>query len=141
MKLPLPRTTPAARRRAAAVVEFASVSMVFFGMLLALVEFGRGLMTDYVLVNAARRACRAGVVPNVKSDAIVKAAEEALARGAVRGATVTVKVNGTVGEAAKAAAGDRITVAVSVPVSSVSWIPGTRYLKGSLRGEYTLKRE
>lgn len=129
------------RRRGAAAVEFAVVSLVFFTFVLAFFEFGRALMVDYVLVNSARQACRAGIIPGATSSQITQTASTALTKGGVAGASVTVLVNGTNADASSAQSGDRISVSVSVPVASVSWVPFTRYLTGSLNGQYTLRRE
>src|SRR5262245_20161635 len=135
------RRAKSGQRRAATSVEFAVVSLVFFTMVFALVELGRGLMSDYLVVNAAREACRTGVVPSRSNDAITQAATDALARSKISGATVTVLVNGAEANASTAKTGDSITVTVSVPVASVSWLPFVRYLSGNLTGTYTLQRE
>jgi Flp pilus assembly protein TadG len=135
------RTGRPPRRRGATTVEFAVVSLAFFTLIAGLVELGRGLMGNYLLTNAARQACRVGVVPSASSNDVTTAANDALARGGITGATVTVAVNGAPADASTAQAGDRITVTIQVPVGTVTWLPVTRYLKGSLTGQYTLRRE
>ena len=130
-----------AKRRGATSVEFAVISLVFFTLILALFELGRGLMGNYVIVNAAREGCRAGVIPSRTNDDIILSANDALARSKITGATVTVKVNGEETNASAAKSGDRITVTVAVPVASFTWLPFTRYLAGNLTGQYTLRRE
>jgi hypothetical protein len=41
-----------------------------------------------------------------------------------------------------AGAGDEISVIVSVPIASASWLPFTTYISGgNLTGSYTLRRE
>jgi Flp pilus assembly protein TadG len=128
-------------RRGATTVEFAVVSLAFFTLIAGLVELGRGLMSNYLLTNAARQACRVGIVPSASSNDVTAAANDALARGGITGATVTVAVNGAPADVSTAQSGDRITVTIQVPAASVTWLPVTRYLKGSLRGQYTLRRE
>jgi hypothetical protein len=54
---------------------------------------------------------------------------------------VTVQVNNAAADCATAQAGDEITVIVSVPVSSVTWVPGGTFLPGTLNAQYTLLRE
>jgi hypothetical protein len=98
-------------------------------------------MVDHLLKNAARQACREGVPPGRSTADIEAAADAARKRSSLPEASVVVKVNGKRGEASAARSGDRITVAVTVPVSSVSWVPGTRYLPPTLGGSYTLRRE
>lgn len=129
------------RRAGAAAMEFAVVVLIFFTLILALFELGRGLMTDYLLVNAARQACRVGILPTSTSTSITDAANAALARGQITGATVTVQVNGVTKDVSAAQSGDRVTVLITVPIDNISWVPLTRYLKGNLSGQYTLRRE
>jgi hypothetical protein len=52
-----------------------------------------------------------------------------------------VQVNGGSADASTAKAGDKITVSITAPVSSITWLPFTRYLSGNLSGTYTLRRE
>jgi hypothetical protein len=40
-----------------------------------------------------------------------------------------------------AASGAEITVIVTIPMSTVSWLPFTRYVVSNLSGQYTLRRE
>jgi len=138
---PRSRRRTSARRRGATTVEFAAVSLVFFTLLFALVEFGRGMMSNYLLVNAARQACRVGVTPATSTDDITAAANDALAQSGISGATVSVAVNGTAADASTAQPGDRILVTIQVPVANVTWLPVSRYLKGALTGQYALRRE
>ncbi len=130
-----------ARRRGAAAVEFAVVGMIFFVFVLATIELGRGLMVNYLLINAARQACRAGVPSGRSTANIQSAADTALQRSGLAQATVTVLVNGASADASTAQSGDRITVSVTTPLSQVSWVPGTRYLPTTLGGSYSLRRE
>jgi hypothetical protein len=59
----------------------------------------------------------------------------------IKGEVATVQVNDNTADAATARAGDEITVVVTVPVASVTWLPGAQFLKGSMGGRYTLRRE
>lgn len=133
------RRTP--DRRGAAAVEFAVVSFIFLMMLAGLIELGRGLMTSYVLLNAARQGARAAVPVGRSNQAIVDAANAALARGTIQKANITIQVNGKVADARTAESGDRITVAVSVPVRSVTWVPVPRFLTGNISADYSFRRE
>ena len=36
---------------------------------------------------------------------------------------------------------DEVTVIVTVPVGSITWLPGGKFLTGTLAGRYTLRRE
>ena len=55
--------------------------------------------------------------------------------------TIVVQVNDGSGDALNANANDEVTVTVSVPISSVTWVPGGTYLNGSISSQYTLRKE
>jgi Flp pilus assembly protein TadG len=128
-------------RTAAAAVEFAAVGLVFFTLLLGLIELGRGLMSSYLLTTAARQACRVGVPGGRTTATINDAANDAVSRAGLPAATVAVLVNGNASEAGNAQSGDQITVNVSLSASSISWMPYNRWLTGTMTGSYTLRRE
>jgi Flp pilus assembly protein TadG len=132
------------RRRAASAVEFAVVIPVFFLFVFGLIELGRGLMAQHLVTNAARQACRVGVIEGKTYGDVQGAAITYLAAQGISGEGVTIQVNDVTDTSANFApnAGDEITVLVSVPTSSVSWVPGANYLLGgTITGKYTLRRE
>jgi len=128
-------------RTGSTTVEFAVVGGVFFLVVFAIFELGRGVMVLHQLANAARIGCRAAVVEGTSDSAVRQAVDNNLRAAGISGAAVTVQVNDAAGSADNAQSGDEITVAVSVPVSKVTWLPGGRYLQGTLAGQYTLRRE
>ncbi len=133
---------PARRRRGGAVVEFAVAAPILFAVILGIIEVGRGLMALHLLTNAARVGCRAGVVESVSTDTIKSAVTSALKTQGITGATPTVLVNESSStDASSAVAGDEITVKVSVPVSSITWVPVPNFLSGTITAQYTLRRE
>lgn len=135
------RPTRGQHRQAATTVEFALVSLVFFTIVLGIIELGRGLMVDYLLRHTARQACRVAV-PAGRSNTDVQAeVDAALKRNGLPDTEATVKVNGTVADVGTAKSGDLITVEVSLPLGQVTWVPGSHYLGGSLGGTYSLRRE
>ncbi len=132
------------RRRAASAVEFAVVAPVFFLIILGLVEIGRACMAVEQLTEAARRGCRAGVVEGTSSAAIKKAATDYLDGVGISGETAGVSINDAPVDSVEASsmpAYTEITVVVSVPVGSCTWVPGGKFLTGSLTGQYTMRRE
>ena len=139
MRLPSRRTRH--ERTGAATVEFALVAPFFFLLILGIFEVGRGLMVRHLLTNAARLGCRAGVIEGTSTAAINAAVAANLKAVGIASELATIQVNGNVADAAGARAGDEITVTVSVPVRSVTWVPGGEYLSGSISGQYTLRRE
>ena len=50
-------------RRGVAAVEFALVAPLFFTLILGIIEFGRMMMVQEILVNAAREGARAAILP------------------------------------------------------------------------------
>ena len=122
-------------------MEFAIVISVFMFFVLGLVEVGRAFMVSHLLTNAARVGCRQGILESQSTTTITAAVNALLSSEGIQGATTTVQVNGAVADASTAKANDDITVVVSAPVTSVTWVPVNRYLTGSLTGQYTLRRE
>ena len=119
-----------ARRPAVAAVEFAIACPIFFLLFLAMVEFGRAMMTAGVVANAARVGARAGAVTGGDYNDVINAANRALSdAGMPTTGAVTVMVNGatvvdTESFAAQAVPGATVSVKVSLSYASVSWLPG-----------------
>jgi Flp pilus assembly protein TadG len=129
------------RRPAAASVEFAVVGLAFVPVLLGIIEIGRGLMVAHVLQVASARGCRTAALES-NSDTEVKAAVNTTCDGAgISGQNVTVQVNNATANCNTANAGDEVTVIVSIPFGSISWVPGAKYLSGNISAQYTLTRE
>jgi Flp pilus assembly protein TadG len=132
------------KRRGASLVEFAFVAPVLFGMIIGVIELGRGLMVQQLLTESARRGARAGVIEGTSSTQIKSAVTDYLATVGIDGSTAGVSVNDapvdTV-EAQNMPAYTELTVSVSVPVSSCTWVPVGWFLSGSISGQYTMRRE
>jgi Flp pilus assembly protein TadG len=129
------------RRRGAQAVEFALVAPLFFLFIFALVDIGRGMMVVSLLNNAARAGVRVGAIPG-KSNSDIQTAVNQMATGQrLSGTTTTITVNGAAQDASTAQSGDSITVTVSAPASSVTWLPVQWFINGTLRGQFTLPRE
>lgn len=129
------------RRVAATTTEFALVIPIFFAFILAMVEIGRGMMVINFMQHGARTACRSGIASGISTSAIQNTALDAMRDQGLKNITVTVKVNGEQKDASSAVSGDRITVVVSAPIASNTWLPVGRLIKGSVSGQYTLARE
>jgi Flp pilus assembly protein TadG len=128
-------------RRGAHAVEFAVVAAVMFVFILGLVEVGRAFMVQHLLTNAARQGCRVGILPGKANSDVIAMVNSTLTAQGIRGDTATVQVNDNSADVANANSGDEVTVSVSVPVSSVTWLPGSGFLRGSIASKYTLRRE
>jgi Flp pilus assembly protein TadG len=112
-----------------------------FAIIFGIIEISRGLMVVHLLNNAAQAGCRAGIIEGQSTANIKSVVIAALSPTGISAESTTVQVNDGSTDASAAAVGDEITVIVQVPVSAVSWIPGARYLSGSLQGQYTMRRE
>jgi Flp pilus assembly protein TadG len=139
-----PPSPCAQKRRGVHLVEFAFVAPVLFGLIIGVIEIGRGLMVQQLLTEAARRGARAAVIEGTSSTQIKSAVTDYLASVGVNGSAAGVSVNDapvdTV-EAQNMPAYSEITVSVSVPVSSCTWVPAGWFLSGTISGQYTMRRE
>ena len=108
---------------------------------LGFIEVTRGFMVIHLLNSAARQGCRIGVIEGKSTKDITTAAVKTLKSQGIHGEVTTVMVNGGAADASTSKAGDEITVTISVPASSVSWVPGARFLVGNISSQYTLRRE
>lgn len=128
-------------RKGMLTVEAAIVIPVFFAFFFGLVEVGRGFMVSHLLTNAARAGCREGILGGVSNSQIEASIDNLLAKQGVTGHVTTVSVNGKVADASSAVSTDEISVLVSVPVSNITWLPGAHLLRGSVTGQFSLRRE
>jgi Flp pilus assembly protein TadG len=132
------------RRRGTSAVEFALVAPIFFTLLMGIIELGRGCMVQELLTEAARRGCRAGIIEGTSSAKIKTAVTGYLNGLGIAGENVGISVNDapvdTV-EAQNMPAYTEITVIVSVPASSCTWMPASFFLSGTISGQFTMRRE
>ena len=128
-------------RRAATAVEFAIVAQVFFLFVLGFIELGRGYMIQHLMSNAARQGCRVAVIEGRSNTDVNNTVYAVLNGQGISGDAVTVQVNDATANAGTAQAYDEVTVIVSIPASSVSWVPCAQYLFGTITGKYTMRRE
>jgi Flp pilus assembly protein TadG len=128
-------------RRGAAALEFAVVGTGLFIIIFGIIELSRGLMVQHLLTNAARQGCRVGCISGKSNTDVTNAVNVALSSQGISTDTIQVQVNDGTGDVLNAKSGDEVTVLVSVPIATASWFPGTRFLSGTLKGRYTLRRE
>ena len=111
---------------------------VFFLLVAGIFEFGRALMVESLLANAAQRGARLGVLNGAQTADVSAAVDSDLASGGISGATTSV----TPDPPSDAYAGQAVTVAVHVKFSQVSWLPMPWFLKNTtLQATATLQRE
>jgi Flp pilus assembly protein TadG len=131
------------KRRGASVVEFALVAPIFFTIVLGIIEVGRGCMVQELITEGARRGARIGVIEGTSSTTIKQTVTNYLGSVGISGDTAGISVNDAPIDSIDAQnmpAYTEITVVVTVPVSSCTWVP-TLFLSGTISGQYTMRRE
>lgn len=125
-------------RRGASVVEFALVAPIFMLFVFGIVEYGRCVMVQQLLTNAAREGARRGVLDGSTTAEVQTAVRTYLGGASVNRATVVVSPD----PPSSATFGQPVTVTVSVPFSQVSWLGTPMYLRGrTLTAQSTMRRE
>jgi len=125
-------------RRGASAVEFAVVSPVFFLLIFGMIEYGRLVMVQQLLTNAAREGARVGVLDNSTSSDVSTAVNNYLSAAKVTGATITCNPSNP----SSATYGAPVTVTVSVGFNQVSWLPSPMFLGGkTLSSSAVMRRE
>ena len=129
----------APNRRGAAVVEFALVAPLFIMLVFGILEYGRMVMVQQVLTNAAREGARAAVLDGATGDSVTGKVNTYLQGASVPNATVTI----TPTNPSAAAMGDPVTVTAQVTFGQVSWLPSPMYISSSqaLRSSCVMRRE
>jgi Flp pilus assembly protein TadG len=106
-------------RRGTAAVEFALVAPVFFIFVFGIVECGRALMVQQVMVNAARAGARTAILAGSTDAGVQSVISSYMSASAITGYSYTISPD--LGSNPPPGSGTSITVTVSVPWSSVTW--------------------
>jgi Flp pilus assembly protein TadG len=135
----LPRGFKSARwrqtQRGAVVTEFAICAPILFFFFFAALEFSRVNMIRQSVENAVYEGCRRGIVPGATADDCRNAAQVVLNTISVNDATVTVT------PAAITSNTTEVTVEISVPINSNSWVAPFFFRDRSIGNSMTLRRE
>jgi len=122
------RSQPESPRRGAAMVEFAVVAPVFLVMVIGILELGRAIVVQQLLTNASREGARIGGYDTTTTKSTVTSAVNSyLSNVGISGATTTVSPN----DLSSAKDGDSVSVTVSIPFSTVSYLPSPVYFKST----------
>ncbi len=114
-------------RRGAAIVEFAIIAPLFLTLVAGTIEISRAIIVQQVLTNASREGARIGSYDSTTATStITSAVNTYLSNEGITGATTTVSPN----PPSVAADGQSISVTVSIPFNTVSWLPSPFYLGG-----------
>ena len=130
-------------RRGTSAVEFAFIAPVFFLLVIGMLEFGRAMMVQQLLTNAARQGARTATLDSTNnssnptpSSIVTSEVNSVLAAANVTGATTSISPS------LPAAAGTDVSVTVSVPYMSVTWVPSPWFLRGAtLSANCVMRRE
>jgi Flp pilus assembly protein TadG len=112
------------RRRGAAVVEFALVAPVFILLVFGILEYGRVVMVQQVLANAAREGVRVGVLDGATGTSVATTVNDYLHGAGLPNATVTVDPT----DPGSAAIGDPVTVTAQLTFGQVTWLRSPIYI-------------
>ncbi|MCA9059870.1 MAG: pilus assembly protein [Planctomycetaceae bacterium] len=131
-------------RRGATAVEAALVLPIFFMVVIAIIDFGRGMSASQLITSAAQQGARRGMLDGGTNTEVTNAVRDMLRTNlGIQNSdiTITIQVNGVNGNVASAVENDRITVRAEVPFDRVSYGTGF-FLKGKkLRGESSMRHE
>ncbi len=133
--------TRAGRRRLSrfgvAATEFAVVAPLFFLLVIGMIELGRGLMVQQVLINASRVGAREAITVGSTTTDVQTVVQDYAASVSVPGVLVTVTP-----DPAAAAAGTMVTVSTSVAYNDISWLAAPWFLSGqTLTADSSMRKE
>ena len=139
------RARKSENRRGALVVEFAVIAPVIFLFIFAFFEFGRMLMVQHALSDAARFSCRQASLASMTSsnDVITKARERLTTVIPNVNSVANITVSPSFASVADIPTNSPITVTISVNHNQVSWLPVAVLLNqnGVLTAEANMERE
>jgi Flp pilus assembly protein TadG len=112
-------------RRGVAATEFAIVAPLFLLLVIGILELGRAMMVQQVLINASRVGARRAITLGATAAEVQSAVADYAASVAVPSVAVVVSP-----DPAAAKAGDVISITTSVPYNDVSWLAAPWFLNG-----------
>jgi Flp pilus assembly protein TadG len=116
------------KRRGAAAVEFAVVAPIFFLVVLGMLEMGRAIMVQQILTNASREGARLAVLDGSTATTVKTSVQTYLSAASITASAATITCSP---EPSTATDGTAITVTVSIPFTSVSWLPSPFFFSSS----------
>jgi Flp pilus assembly protein TadG len=126
-------------RRGVAAVEFALVAPIFFLTVMAMFDFGRAIMVQQVVTNAARAGARQAVLDGATASSVRSSVNSSLAAAGLSSATTTINPT----DPSTAGYGQTVAVTVMLNYSQVSWLRTTWFITGTsqLSSTATMRRE
>jgi Flp pilus assembly protein TadG len=109
---------------------------LFFLLVIGMIEIGRALMVQQMLINASRVGARRAAMLSSTEAAVTSAVNEYASSVGMSGLTVTVSPDPETAEA-----GTAITVGASVNFNNVNWLPGAKWLGGRTLASTSVMRK
>jgi Flp pilus assembly protein TadG len=114
------------------------VAPVFFLLVFGMIEYGRMVMVQQLLTNAAREGARVGVLDNSTATEVNTAVQNYLTAANINSPTIACNPSNP----SSAGYGQPVTVTVSIPFSQVSWLPSPMFLGGTtMTASSAMRRE
>jgi Flp pilus assembly protein TadG len=122
-------------RDGAVIIEFALCAPILFFFFFAAFEFSRANMIRQSVENACYEGSRRGIVPGATVDDCRASAQTVLNSISANVATITVTPNPITSETTA------VTVQISVPLNSNSWVAPFFFADKSIVSSMTMRRE
>jgi Flp pilus assembly protein TadG len=114
------------------------VAPLFILLVFGIIEVGRAIMVQQLLINATREGARQAVLPSATVDSVKESVIDYLDGASIDVSAENVTVTP---DPAEAVLNERITVVVEVPYSDVSWIPSFYLERENLRASTSMRSE
>ena len=111
------------KRRGAAAVEFAIVLPILVLLVFGMIEFGRMLMVQQMIVNSAREGARHAILNGSSLQSTTARVENYLVNAGITDPEITISP-----DPEKVGTSEPVTVGVRVPFTDVSWLPTPMFL-------------
>jgi Flp pilus assembly protein TadG len=140
------------RRRGSIALECALTLPFFVLIIFGIIESGQVMMSEEVIVNAAREGARLaslggstiGTSSSTGSNEVMNRVRTYLDNAAVPSANAAITVTDldqSISDLPQASVGDQIKVSVSIPFSKIAWSPSMFFGNAVLSSSSTMRKE
>jgi len=126
------------------MAELAIVLPIFILAIIGIIEFGRAVMVQQILVNAAREGARRAIVPGATSDEVKELVDDYLVNASLGAPSRKVAVwdeSGGDVELVDVASHDRIQVVVQVPYDEVGVGISSYFMGTMMKARVQMRKE
>ena len=131
-------------RRGVVMAEFAIVLPIFILAVIGIIEFGRAVMVQQILVNAAREGARRAIVPGATNDEVTGLVDDYLVKASLGAPSRQVAIwdeNESNLDLATADSHDLIQVVVEVPYDEVGVAISSYFANSKMRARVQMRKE